>query len=378
MTTQFTPAPFGLPSDRGGKDLGVFLPIANGGWILSRSKPEIDGSYAYNRQTALLTEAAGMDFVMAMAKYRGYGGATRHWDSTLDSILTVAALAEATSKVKVWGTVHTLLQNPAVVAKMIATLDQISDGRAGLNVVTGSYREEFSQMGAWPEDIGHDERYDLASDWVRAIKALWVEHSVTMKSPYFTLEDCRSDPKPATRPFLICAGTSAKGMRFAAAEMDAMFLSGGDPGELARSARQARDDAARQGRHIRTYSMMTVVLGKTDAEAEAACARYRDGFDEQALEGMMRAYGFLDHETGRENNFVKNSRSGFMTAHIHGSPATILRKLSELLTMSGTDGLMLIFPDYIADLPIFGAQILPALRERFSGAGEKAPPVANP
>lgn len=376
MNTRFTPVPFGLPSDRGGKDLGVFLPIANGGWILSKNKPEIDGSYAYNRRTALLAEAAGLDFVMAMAKYRGYGGATHHWDATLDSILTVSALAEATSKVKLWGTVHTLLQNPAVVAKMIATLDQISGGRAGLNVVTGSYREEFSQMGAWPEAIGHDARYDLASEWVRAIKALWTEHSVTMKGHYVTLDDCRSDPKPATRPFLICAGTSAKGVRFASEEMDAMFLSGGDPHDLARSAEQARDEAAKRGRYLRTYSMMTVVTGRTDAEAEAACARYREGLDEQALHGMMHAYGFLDSEIGKENDFVRQSRSSFMTAHVHGSPPTILRKLSELLDMSGTDGLMLIFPDYIADVPVFGVEVLPTLRERFSG--RRANPAPAP
>jgi pyrimidine oxygenase len=65
------PTPFGLPSDIGGKDLGVFMPMANGGWILSRNKPPLDGSYAYNRQVAVLAEVAGLDFVMAMAKYRG-------------------------------------------------------------------------------------------------------------------------------------------------------------------------------------------------------------------------------------------------------------------------------------------------------------------
>ncbi len=45
---------FGLPSDRGGKDLGVFLPMANGGWILSTNAPVLDGSYEYNRKTAIL------------------------------------------------------------------------------------------------------------------------------------------------------------------------------------------------------------------------------------------------------------------------------------------------------------------------------------
>ncbi|RKF23134.1 LLM class flavin-dependent oxidoreductase [Altericroceibacterium spongiae] len=363
--TQYSPTPYGIPSDHGGKDFGVFMPIANGGWILSENKPEIDGSYAYNRQAAILAEEAGMDFIMAMAKYRGYGGKTHQWDSTIDSVVAMAGLAEATSKVKVWATIHTILQNPAVAAKMIATLDQISEGRAGLNCVTGSYKGEFSQMGAWPEDVDHDQRYDLAYEWIRAIKALWTEDSVTQNGKYFQLEDCQSWPKPKKKPFTVCAGTSAKGMRFSSEEMDAIFLSGGDPEKLAKASAAAKADAAELNRYIRTYSMMTIVFGDTDAEAEATAQHFREGFDEEALHGMMRAYGFLDSEIGKENDFTKKARSSFMAPHITGTPGTIVQKLTELFATADTDGLMLIFPDYIKSLPIFGNEVLPALREAF-------------
>jgi pyrimidine oxygenase len=150
----------GLPSDHGGKDIGVFLPIANGGWIMSSNAPKLDGSYAYNRQTAVLADELGLDFALSMAKWRGYGGATGHWDVSLDAQILIAALAEATRRVKLWTTVHTLLHNPAVIAKMMATLDQVSGGRSGLNVVTGSYKGEFDQMDAWPEGVDHDQRYE--------------------------------------------------------------------------------------------------------------------------------------------------------------------------------------------------------------------------
>ncbi|AKH41130.1 pyrimidine oxygenase [Altererythrobacter atlanticus] len=368
--TEQSHTPFGLPSDTGAKDLGVFLPIANGGWILSRNKPKIDGSYDYCRDAAVLAEKHGLDFAMAMAKYRGFGGETEHWDYQLDSYMTVAAIAEATKRVKVWGTVHTLLQNPGVVAKMTATLDQISHGRAGLNVVTGSYKDEFAQMGAWRDDVDHDQRYDLAYEWIQAIKALWTEDSVTKHGKYFTLEDCRSQPKPSTRPFIVCAGTSKKGMRFTAEETDAIFLSGGTPEELKKASEAAKEAAAEIGKTIRTYSMMTPVIGETDAEAEAFAQNIRDGFDEGALHGMMRAYGFLDSEIGKENDFTRKSRAGFMTPHVIGSPETVTEKLTELFEVSGTDGLMLIFPDYIKDIPIFAETVLPALRESFPG---KAP-----
>lgn len=364
---EFEPTQFGVPSDRGGKDLGIFLPIANGGWIISRNKPEIDGSYAYCRQCGVLAEEAGFDFIMAMAKYRGYGGDTHHWDSSLDSVMTIAGLAEATSRVKTWGTVHTLLQNPGVVAKMIATLDQISGGRAGLNVVTGSYKGEFSQMGAWPEGVDHDARYDLAKEWITAIKRLWSEDSVTFDGTYVKLDDCQSWPKPQKRPFLVCAGSSKKGMRFTSEEMDAIFLSGGDSAQLAQASKDAKEDAASIGRFVRTYSMMTIVLGETDEEAEAKAKHYADGFDEGALEGMMRAYGFLDSEIGKENDFTRKARSSFMSAHIAGSSETVTAKLTELFEVAGTDGLMLIFDDYLTGIPKFGKEVLPVLRERFKG-----------
>jgi pyrimidine oxygenase len=356
---------FGLPSDTGGKDLGIFLPIANGGWILSKNAPKLDGSYEYNRKVAKLADGIGLDFIMSMAKYRGYGGETEHWRYALDSTALMAALAEATSRVKIWTTTHALLQNPAVTAKMMATLDQISNGRSGLNVVTGAYKGEFSQMGAWPEDVGHDDRYALATEWIQAIKGLWTQDSVTMDGRFFHLDDCMSDPKPTTRPFLVCAGTSKVGMRFTSEEMDALFLSGGNIPDLAVASHDAKADAASIGRAIRTYSMMTILFGETDAAAEAEADRYRAGLDEGALQGMLRAYGFLDAEIGKENAFVQKARSTFMTPHVVGTPETVIARLSEIFEQTTLDGLMLIFPDYLTGMPIFGEKVLPALRQRF-------------
>lgn len=359
-----------LPSDNGGKDLGIFLPMANGGWILSSNTPTLDGSYSYNREVARLADEAGYDFIMAMAKWRGYGGETQHWCYSLESQMLMAGLAEVTSRVKVWATCHTLLQNPAVTAKMMTTLDHISGGRAGLNVVNGSYKGEFDQMGAWREDLGHDERYDYAEEWIECIKRLWKESSVTYDGKYFRLDDCQSDPKPMAdpRPFLVCAGTSGRGMRFTVDQMDAIFLSGKDNAELAEKSRLAKSMAAESGRSIKTYTMMTLVIGETDEAAQATAAHYVDGFDEGAWQGMMRAYGFLDAEIGKQNAMTEKSRSGFMSAHIIGSVETVTRELSSIFEDTDLNGMMLIFPDYLSGVPLFAERILPVLRERFPAA----------
>ncbi|MFT4198400.1 MAG: LLM class flavin-dependent oxidoreductase [Pseudoxanthomonas sp.] len=358
---------FGLPSDRGGKDLGVFMPMANGGWIISSNTPVLDGSYGYNRQVAELAEEVGLDFIMAMAKWRGYGGVTEHWRYSLESQMLMASLATVTRRVKVWATVHTLLQNPAVTAKMITTLDHISNGRAGLNVVTGSYKDEFAQMGAWRDEVGHDARYDLGAEWIEVIKRLWSQPAVDFDGKYFRMDDCQSDPKPISRPrpFLVCAGTSTKGMQFTIDHMDAIFLGGEDLGELARKSRQAKELAAAAGRRIKTYTMINLVIGDSDEQARATAGHYREGFDEGAFRGMLRAYGFLDAEVGKENAFTRKARTGFIAEHVVGSADTVAAHLMKILDDCELDGLMLIFPDYLHGLPLFAEKILPRIRERF-------------
>jgi pyrimidine oxygenase len=81
-------------------------------------------------------------------------------------------------------TVHTLTFNAALVAKMIVTLDQISHGRARLNVVSDWYTEKLRQMGLWPANITHTECYDVAREWVQALKRLWSEERVTFAGKY--------------------------------------------------------------------------------------------------------------------------------------------------------------------------------------------------
>jgi pyrimidine oxygenase len=359
------PPDFGLPSDRGGKDFGVFLPMANGGWIMSTNSPIKEASWDYNHKIGLLAEETGLDFIMSMAKWRGYGGETQQWRYALDSQMLMAALAAVTKRVRVVTTVHTLLQNPAVTAKMIATLDLISHGRGGLNIVTGAYKGEFEQMHAWKNDVGHDERYDLADEWITIIKRLWTEESVTYNGKYFTMDDCQSDPKPLKPPFLVCAGTSTRGMRFTADRVDAMFCGGRDDNELAGVSRKMKAMALESGRSIRTYTMINLVIGKTDADAQAEADYYRAGFDMEACKGMMRAYGFLDAEIGKENYFVQNARSSFMSARIIGSAQTVANRLIELIEKCDLDGVMLIFPEYLAGIQVFAREILPQLRARF-------------
>jgi len=342
------------------KEFGVFLPVANGGWIVSSATPPLDGGWAQNRDAAMIAEQEGFDFVMAMGKWRGFGGTTSHWGASLEAVTMMAGIAAVTSRVKVWATLHAILHNPAVAAKMIATLDHISGGRAGLNIVAGAYKGEFAQMDAWNENLSHDARYDLTEEWTTIVKRLWTEPRVSFDGQYFHFADCVSEPKPLQPPFVICAGMSARGFDFSVRQADGCFIGGRDQGETAAASRRAKDLAASLGKTIRTYCMMTVISADTDAQAEAKAQVYRDGLDEGAVLGMLESYGVAG------NAMTARAQGAFMTQTVVGSLATCAAKIESFLRDCDIDGLMFIFDDYEQGLRVTGREILPHLRKAFA------------
>jgi pyrimidine oxygenase len=349
-------APSSLPS----KALGVFLPVANGGWIISKTTPRLDGLWRQNLDAALAAEAAGLDFVMSMGKWRGFGGETDHWGVAMESLTMTAGIAQATSRIKIWATAHTLLHNPAVMAKMITTIDHISGGRVGLNIVAGAYKAEFDQMGAWDDRLDHDERYELAEEWACVVKRLWSEARVDFQGRYFTMKDCVSEPKPLSRPRpdLICAGMSERGLRFAVGAADICFIGGRTAEERRDASRRAKAIAADRGLTTRTYMMCTVIQADTDAGAEALVERYRDGVDMGAVIEMLRGWG----APAERLDSLASSQGAFMTQTVAGTPSRCAGEIQALMTYCELDGLMLIFDDYVEGLRRFGAEALPALR----------------
>jgi len=339
------------------KEFGVFLPIAKGGWIISRNTPVLDASYRQNREAAILADKIGLDFIMSMAKWRGFGGVTQHWDVSLESVTMMAGIAEATRHARIIATMHAGLHNPAVVAKMITTLDQISGGRAGLNIVSGSFKDEFEQMGAWDASLDHDRRYAMTAEWTDIIKSLWSSPRADYEGQFFTMKDCISEPKPIAnpRPFLVCAGQSERGLQFSVRNTDA---------ETRKISLRAKALAEEFGTTIRTYCMSTVICADTNAQAEALAQQYRERLDVEAVTGMMRSFGV--DVSGKNNAMVERASNAFMTHTTIGDPASCRAQLSALLRDCELDGVMLIFPEYVTGLTRFGQDVLPHLRAEFS------------
>jgi len=347
-------------------ELGVFLPVGNGGWITSTSSPQLPATYEYNKKVTLLAEQMGLDFALSMAKWRGYGGPSRHWDVTLESLSMTSALAEATSRIRLYATLHTMIFHPAVVAKMAAVVDQVSGGRFGINLVAGSNPYDQGQFGLW-KDLDHTERYELASEWITVARALWTQDRVDFSGRHFTLEDCVSDPKPTGDIPIICAGGSDTGFRFTTSHCTGSLLLGGDSPKQIAVARRAKEIARERGRSdFRTYGLFTMIPGASDEAAQARVDAYNAGADLEALRRQAFEYSTDTRAAGKNTsakNFVELGASGKAVSEgaLVGSPATLARRLATAVTEGELDGVVVIVPEFIDDLQVVGEQVVPLM-----------------
>ena len=115
-----------------------------------------------------MVDAAGLDFMMPVGRWRGYGGKTDHNHKSFETLTWAAGLLCATQRIRVFGTVHVSLFHPVLAAKQMATVDHIGNGRFGLNIVCGWYEDEFQMFGLSAGETA-EIRYDEGDEWLDII-----------------------------------------------------------------------------------------------------------------------------------------------------------------------------------------------------------------
>jgi pyrimidine oxygenase len=348
-------------------ELGVFIPIGNNGWLISENSPQYKPSFELNKQVTQRAEHYGLDFVLSMIKLRGFGGKTEFWDYNLESFTLMAGLAAVTSRIKLYATAPVLALPPAMVARMATTIDSISGGRFGVNLITGWQRPEYSQMGVWPGDEFFATRYEYLTEYTQVLKDLWSTGQCDLKGKYFTMDDCRMLPKPQADIKLICAGSSGAGMAFSAEYADYNFCLGvgvNTPKGYAPSAEKLRAEIARTGRDVRTFVLLMVIADETDEKAMAKWEHYKAGEDLGATE-WLSAQAAADNRPGADTHIRQTanpvSRINFNMGTLVGSYETVARMLDEMATVPGTAGALMTFDDFVTGIETFGTRIQPLM-----------------
>jgi pyrimidine oxygenase len=316
-------------------------------------------TFALNREIGQLAERIRFRYLFSMAKWRGFGGATDFWKYSIESTTLMTGLAPYVPTLRLIASVAPVIIHPAVFAKMAATMDDVAGGRIGINIVSAGNPGEYTQMGLYPDNF-EDFRYDYTEEWLMLVKRLWREDSVTHAGRYFTLEDCESWPKPLQDPLpIVCATSSERGYRFIAEQCTDGFFGGTSIAQKKATSLRIKEVAAEHGRSVRTHTLVMLIQGDSDSEAQRIYDHYRDGAD---LEAIASVYG---KRAGSAERYAdERARLFYGGVPFIGGPESVAAMIEELSLEGKLDGMMFVFPDFIEGLSRFGENVMPLLRRR--------------
>lgn len=340
---------------------GVFLPTSSNGYVASTALADRDPTFAENLRLTRLAESFGMDFVLAMVKFRGPSPDSRYWEGSLEAFTTAAGLLAATERIQVVASVGILSLNPAMAARMAVTANSIGPGRLAVNVVSGWNSLEYSQMGVWPGDDYFGYRYDYAREYIEILRELWTDGVSNYKGTYFTLEDASGMPRPAEPIPILCAGASDKGRDFTARYGDQNLTAGA-------GARESGPDIVRRartyGRDVTTNVLVMLIIADTDAAAWARVHHLNLHTDVAALAGRRVQSAKDTTNAGTAAANAAQVKAIDENRALVGSAATVARLLAELGEVEGIEAVCLQFDDFDDGLLRFGRDVLPLLRAR--------------
>ncbi|MEZ5856247.1 MAG: LLM class flavin-dependent oxidoreductase [Hyphomicrobiaceae bacterium] len=410
--------------------LAVLVDQATGNHPASWLNPETDAHASTNidhyRALAATAERGKFDlFFIAdtpAARTENFQAWSRFpmYMNALEPVTLLTALAGATRHIGLGGTVSTSFSEPYNVARQFASLDHISHGRAAWNVVTSANDYAARNFGH-AKLAPHGERYERAGEFVDVVKKLWDSwedgafvrdrarglyfdpermHTVHHEGRFFKVDGALNIERPPQgHPVISQAGASDTGRELAARTAEVVFASAADP----ESARAAYDDLkgrmAKYGRDrdsLRILAGMPVVLGSTEAEAEARYARlqellhpdvgvFRLGMDlELDLRGLPLDEPIPEARLPKQANFHKAFFDGIMEIirtenptlrqlylryergrkTIKGTPVQVADTMERWFRMGACDGFMMQFHSLPNALGAFVDEVVPELQRR--------------
>ena len=256
---------------------GFWLPVF-GGWLRNIDDEGMPATWDYVRDLTVRAEALGYDLTL-IAELNLNDIKGPH-EASLDAWSTAAALAAVTQRLELMVAVRPTFHNPATLAKQAANIDNISNGRLTLNVVSSWWRDEALKYGI-PFDE-HDDRYARTGEWLDVLDGCWSQDHYSFKGSFYNVQENLLVPGPVntrtysrapaglTRPTLYAGGESETAKNLIAAKCDAYLMHGDDPRTI---AAKVEDMQARRARHPHLSPLLFGVTGYCvvrDSEAEAS------------------------------------------------------------------------------------------------------------
>lgn len=346
--------------------LGLFGANCSSGRVPTLVEEVWSGNWEDNARLARMADDYGLDFLLPLGRWRGYGGANDYEGTNFETLTWAAGLLAQTKRITAFATVHVPLVHPVFAAKQMVTIDQMSRGRFGLNIVCGWNEDEFGMFGASLRE--HDLRYEYAQEWIDAISRAWtLDEEFDYAGKFFDLKGVISKPKPygGSRPVLMNAGHSAVGIQYAVRNCDAMFNSvqRANPAETIAEIQKIKNMARAQGREIGIFTAGVVVCRKTRKEAQDYfdyCTQ--DKVDWAAVDGILatRRVNVAAMSPEERDTLRRRYTSGMGGVPIIGDPDEVATQLAELHRL-GIGGFAFSLVNFVDELPFLCENVLPRL-----------------
>jgi alkanesulfonate monooxygenase SsuD/methylene tetrahydromethanopterin reductase-like flavin-dependent oxidoreductase (luciferase family) len=344
--------------------LGVFSANADGGLAITDVPERWAAGWQDNVTAAQIADRAGLEFFLPIARWRGFGGKNRVREWSFETFTWAAALAAATEKIGLFMTVHVPLVHPLYAAKSLATVDHISQGRAGLNIVCGWNPKEFGMFGVPLVEKG----YDQAAEWLEIVEKLYAsDEPVDYIGTYYTLTEAVSRPASLQipRPVTMNAAFGGPGRDFAAASCDYLFTTFTEIAGAGKHVADIRERAEKKGRDVGVYTVCHVVCRETLQEAEDYYTRYAVTMaDHAAVDQHMAGKKEFSqsHDRDAYDRYRQRFAGGAGSYPLIGTPEKIVE---DMLAISdqGYAGIALSFVNYTQELPYFCDRVIPLLKK---------------
>jgi dimethylsulfone monooxygenase len=344
--------------------LGIFGQNCSNGCTISHADTTFEPTYKHSVAISQKADALGFELLVPVGRWRGFGGTTDFNGTCMETYTWATAMATQTEHIMVFSTSHVPTMHPIVAAKQGATIDHISEGRWGLNIVCGWFTPEMEMFGM--QQMAHDTRYRYASEWIRVMKRLWSEQHFDHQGEFFTIKDGYLLPKPVQQPYpvIINAGFSPAGRDFSAREADFNFISIDTLENGKAVVTDVKRLAHSYGRDIGLMSYAFVVCRETEKEAHQVHRHIIEKGDWGAARNIL---GLLGVESGsfteqHLTQFAENFIAGWGGYPLVGTPEQVTEGLLKL-SQIGLDGLILCWLDYHEELQFFGDRVMPLMRQ---------------
>ena len=269
-----------------------------------------------------------------------------------DPLQIVPAMAAVTKHLGFGVTTSISFEHPYPFARRISTLDHLTKGRVGWNIVT-SYLESGSKNLGLKTQVNHDNRYDIADEYLEVLYKLWEGsweegsvlrdresgifadhrkvHPIQHEGKYFTVPGIHiCEPSPQRTPVLYQAGASSRGQKFASQNAECVFIAAPSKIATKKVAQGIRQKLAQEGRDpysVKIYALLSIVTDETDAKAQAKFKEYQSYGSYDGALTLLSGWSGVDFSQYQPTDKVEyiqtNAIQSLLDSYVNADPERV-------------------------------------------------------